>query len=80
MLTTPGPATYAARIRAARAYADLTQAELADGIGVTARTIKRRERGYGRPRRGDLLAIAVVCGVPEAFLINGFDPAKEQTS
>lgn len=64
---------YAARIRAARAYAGLSRPKLAEKLGVSERTLGRREDGDGPPpKRGDLLAIAMVCGVPITFLEHGF--------
>lgn len=63
---------YAARIRAARAYSGMTQRELADRIGVDVQTVKRREAGQQNPKRGELLAIAAVTGVPVAFMEHGF--------
>ena len=63
---------YAARIRAARAYADLRQDQLARALGVTTETIKRRERGTQAPKRGELLAIAQITGVPASFMEHGF--------
>jgi transcriptional regulator with XRE-family HTH domain len=66
----------AARIRAARAYAGLTQDELAARLGVVPQTIKRREAGTTAPRRGELLAIAAACQVPAAFLEHGFGDVR----
>jgi transcriptional regulator with XRE-family HTH domain len=66
-------ADVAARIRAARAYADLTRRELAEQLGVSESTIQRREHGQQPdPRRQELMAIAQVCSVPLAFLEHGF--------
>ena len=70
-------ADYGARVRAARAYADLTQEQLAERLGVNVQTIKRREMHpgdelYQPPKRGERLAIAVICGVPPAFMEDGF--------
>lgn len=63
---------YAARIRAARGYADITQEQLADALGVDVQTIKRREAGKKEPKKGELLAIAAICGVPPEFMDRGF--------
>jgi transcriptional regulator with XRE-family HTH domain len=63
---------YAARIRAARAYAGLKQDELAGRLGVDTQTIKRREAGAQDPKRGELLAIAAITGVPVSFMEHGF--------
>lgn len=65
---------YAQRIRAARAYAGLTQDELAEQLGTAAQTVKRRESGAQAPKRGELLAIAAICDVPVRFMEHGFDP------
>ena len=63
---------YAARMRAARAYADLTQVELADRLGVDEQTIKRREAGKQDPKKGERIAVASICGVPPSFMEDGF--------
>lgn len=68
---------YAARIRAARAYAGLKQDELAEHLGVDSNTIKRREAGTQNPKRGELLAIAAVTGVPVSFMEHGFGEIDE---
>lgn len=74
-------ATYAGRIRAARAFAGLKQTELADQLGIAVQTLKRREAGQLEPRRGELLAIAAICGVPYSFLEHGFtEPRQEDHS
>jgi transcriptional regulator with XRE-family HTH domain len=71
--------TYAARVRAARAFAGLTQDQLAERLGVDTNTIKRREAGTQHPKRGELLAIAAVTGVPESFMEHGFgEPAASE--
>lgn len=68
---------YAARIRAARAYAGLKQDELAERLGVDTNTIKRREGGTQHPKRGELLAIAAITGVPVSFMEHGFGETSE---
>lgn len=60
------------RLRAARAYAGLTQPELADRLGVGRMTIVRGEEGEREPKRMELREIAEICGVPLAFLEHGF--------
>lgn len=56
------------RIPRARRQVGLTKEQLAERIGVSARTISNWELGYHRPRRRDLIAIAQVCGVDLAWL------------
>jgi transcriptional regulator with XRE-family HTH domain len=68
----------AARFRAARAYADLTQFELAQALGVDVQTVKRREAGKGDPKRAELIAIASITGVPETFMLDGFNRSYEK--
>jgi len=63
---------YPARIRAARAYAGLSQEELAEALGVDPQTIKRRESGYQQPKKGERVAIAAICRVPPEFMEHGF--------
>lgn len=65
---------YSARIRAARAYAGLSQTQLADALGVDEQTIKRRESTSGNePKKGERIAIAAICRVPPEFLELGWD-------
>lgn len=63
---------YAARYRAARAYADLSQEKLAEQLGVDAQTIKRREAGKQEPKKAELIAVAAICQVPLEFMENGW--------
>lgn len=63
---------FAARYRAARAYADLSQEDLASRLGVDAQTIKRREAGRQDPKKAELIAVAAVCGVPLEFMEHGW--------
>jgi transcriptional regulator with XRE-family HTH domain len=70
---------YAPRIRAARLYKDLTQAELADALGVDEKTIIRRENGKQDPKKGELIALAGICGVPVSFMQDGFgEPTRDE--
>lgn len=63
---------YAARYRAARAYAGLSQEELAEKLGVDAQTIKRRESGRQEPKTAERIAVATICKVPLEFMENGW--------
>jgi transcriptional regulator with XRE-family HTH domain len=62
----------AARIRAARAFADLDQAAFAKELGVSVVTIKRMERGARETSLDDLHQLADLCGVPREFMAEGF--------
>lgn len=62
----------ARRYRAARAWADLEQDELAKRLGLDRQTVIRRESGEKLPKAAELIAVASVCGVPEEFMLNGF--------
>lgn len=71
-------ANYGPRIRAARGWADLSQGELAEHLGRDKQFVLRRELApahdrHQTPHRGDLVAIAEICGVPLGFLEHGFD-------
>jgi transcriptional regulator with XRE-family HTH domain len=80
----PGDPTrrIAREIRAARAYADLSRAQLAVAVDLGAETIGRYERGHWtRPPRSIVLrAIAEKTNIPAAYLAAGFlapeDPAS----
>lgn len=72
-MTTESP--YAKRIRAARAYANMSQDDLAKELGWEVQTVKRRESGKKDPKRAELIAIASICQVPLAFLEGGFPAA-----
>jgi transcriptional regulator with XRE-family HTH domain len=62
----------AARIRAARAFADLDQAAFAKELGVSVVTIKRMERGARDTSLDELHKLADLCGVPREFMAEGF--------
>lgn len=62
----------AARIRVARAWADLSQVRLAQELDLSVQTIKRIELGRRDVSTDELLTIARVCRVPERFMLRGF--------
>jgi ribosome-binding protein aMBF1 (putative translation factor) len=65
----PNPA---ARVRAARAAADLSREDLGRAIGLSARTVRRLEDGQRRISPQELRRIAATCDVPEWFLAHGW--------
>jgi transcriptional regulator with XRE-family HTH domain len=67
-----------ARIRAARAYADLSQPELADKIGMSLPTYKRAELGKRPVSTEELLSIARACDVPPQFLLSGWTAERPE--
>lgn len=66
-----GPSA-AARVRAARAAADLSREELGRAIGLSARTVRRLEDGQRRISPQELRRVAASCRVPEWFLAYGW--------
>lgn len=61
-------AEIARRVRAARAFAGLTQEDLGRQVGVDNKTINRWERRHFEPDVGRMKAIVVACGVrPDWF-------------
>ncbi len=75
MADAPDPARRLAKeIRAARAYAGLSRAQLADEVGVKGDTIGRYERGEWTrpPGRLVLAAIAAKTAIPQVYLDAGF--------
>lgn len=72
------PAETGARVRAARAYADLTRADLARASGLQPGVLKRMEAGARiGTTRDELHAVADACGVPRLFMVGGFGMAEE---
>lgn len=65
--------TTAARMRARRAYCGLTQAQLAEAVGVSQPTIGAYERGHREPTLNVLCRIARVLGVEPVDLIGDDD-------
>jgi len=59
-------------VRAARAYADLSPADLAARLHVSRDVVWRMEAGRRLPDADERDAIAQACGVPVAFLESGF--------
>ena len=68
------------RIKTARAWASLSQPELAKLLQVTPRTVRRWETGESLPRAADLAYVARVCGVSDTFFFSedpGLVPGEE---
>ena len=66
------------RIRARRRLCKVSQAELADGIGLSFQQIQKYERGLNRVSASKLYAIAKRLGVPISHFFEGLaetDPA-----
>jgi DNA-binding XRE family transcriptional regulator len=55
------------RIRAARAYAGLSNTELAEAIGIGRSTLVKSEAGARQAKTWELWAIAEICGIPREF-------------
>jgi transcriptional regulator with XRE-family HTH domain len=70
----------AARIRAARAYADLSQADFATELGVSVVTIKRMERGTRETSLDDLHRLADLCKVPRRYMEDGWSALNDEAS
>ena len=60
------------RLRAARGYANLSQQQLADRLGISIGTVKRRELGEAHLNNQALIATAQACQVPLSFLTEGW--------
>ncbi|HEY3020992.1 MAG TPA: helix-turn-helix transcriptional regulator [Solirubrobacteraceae bacterium] len=60
-------------MRAARAYAGLDQAEVAQKLGKSVGTYKRMEQGTRPVSKPERTKIAQLCGVPIEFMDEGFD-------
>ncbi len=63
-------------LRDYRKRSNLTQAELAEKMGVHENTIRRWETGDFEPRSNDLLKLCEILGCTETELLNG--PAKQE--
>lgn len=62
------------RLRIAREYAGLEQAELALIMSVTRSTISNAENGRGTPQRTTINLWALACGVPAEWIRTGKPP------
>lgn len=69
----------AARVRAARAHADMDQTTLGEALGKSVYTVKRLERGQRDISDAELEIVAQATGVPVSFLLGGFtdEPARD---
>lgn len=80
------PEEFAKRLRAARAYADLSRKRLAAELGTSESDVRRWEeadetkrRLSPAQRRAHLVAVAEACGVPVRWLQEPFDaPLSER--
>jgi transcriptional regulator with XRE-family HTH domain len=61
------------KIKQARLEASLTQAELAEKIGVLQKDISRYERGERKPKFDKLVLIAKATNKPLDFFVEGDD-------
>lgn len=69
----------AARVRAARGYAGLQAKELAAQLNISVETMSRIENGHRAPSLEERQRIAEICGVPPAFMEEGFPTAHTPT-
>lgn len=67
----------AARIRAVRSYANLTQQQLADLIGVSLATMKRMESGARPISTDELLLVGDAAQAPPEFMLHGYAAITE---
>ena len=68
----PRGGALAARVRAARGYADLDQPDLAKALAMSVQTYGRIESGGRPPTNDELDLIAATTKVPRPFLDSGF--------
>lgn len=65
------------RIRAARAYANMSAAELAERTGMSVSTLARLERGERQPSKVEAAGLAVAVGeatgLPTVFFTGDFE-------
>lgn len=63
------------RLRIAREFAGLEQADLAEMVGISRTSVSNAESGKTRPRKITLNAWALATGVPVTWLQTGEAPA-----
>ncbi|WP_165241729.1 helix-turn-helix domain-containing protein [Corynebacterium lizhenjunii] len=66
--------TLSDRVRKARDFSGLKQAELSERVGMARTSLARIEQGKTKPRRTTLIAIAFATGVSLEWLENGETP------
>lgn len=71
--------TLAQRIKAARTYAELTQAQLGEAAGLVQQAIQKLESGERKGSR-HLVQIAIACGVSPGWLATGDGAMTDVTS
>ena len=62
----------AARVRSARAYANLTQDDFALHLNISVHSVRRMEQGERTVPMAELVAIAEACDVPRDFMLYGY--------
>jgi transcriptional regulator with XRE-family HTH domain len=72
--------TLAHRLRIAREFANLDQAELAERADISRTSVVNYELGYRTPRRLYLRAIAAATGVDLHWLETGEAPSNDEAS
>ena len=72
--TDPDPTDLATRLREARTKAGLTQAGLAEALGVSRSAVAQWETGRAGQIRANLLALAAALGVSATWLLEGGGP------
>jgi transcriptional regulator with XRE-family HTH domain len=65
---------FGARLQRLRTKAGLSQAEVAKRIGVGAPSISSWEKGRARPKRGRMVKLAAIIGVPTSDLLDDAAP------
>jgi len=76
----PADAYVGARIRLRRSLVGISQAELAQRIGVTPQQVQKYEKGANRVGASRLLQICAVLDVTPAWLFEGAAGAKPRSS